>query len=393
MAMPETWVPTAGGSQLLYDLIEPIEAAVTPLDGFTAIQDALDDDYINGRSPNLPGGEITHTASLMRDGGVGGGIAGRVRTELISLADDDAVLGTTFFYAGTKASNEAAFDYSGSDFFIRDLSFQGKTTAQLLAGTGTKTPRGIYIHRDAEVGTGKLDISNVRFSGFETAIECGNSLAAANCDESAYYSVLINLCTRGFRSNNAQGLSHKWYNLRVGQVDTVFDYIAGGKMEVFGLELLGSPTTLLQLRNDEPTGFGTNGSRWVFHGTNLDSDARNSKLLDIESGIGYYAHVVFNGGHFSRNGADVWDNYAWHIGDNMHVTINDFHNLMGGMIKYTTTVAKSSITINCGTSLEGQITTEDDLFDPASSGPSPMVIINNLMPNNGQTPLNFSGTL
>lgn len=357
-----------------------------------ALQSAIDNDLSNGRTLNLQAGETELTSTLTIDGGTGGALYGKGRTEAVDPSSEYPCLGSTLVYTGTKVASEAAIHYRRADFVLQDLSIQGKTSAQVLAGTGTKTPRGIFIDKEAGVGTGKIEARNIRLSGFETAIECAGALADNNCDESAWYSVLINTCTRGFRSNNVQGLSHKFYNLRCGQVDTVFDYIAGGKLAVTDC-FLASPCTLLQLRNDQSGGFGTNGSRWVFRGVDLDSAARNTKLLDIESGISYLAHIVFDGGHFSRNSTDVWDNYAWHIGDNMHVTINDFHNIMGGMIKYTTTGATSSITINGGTSLEGEISAVGDLIDPASTGTSPMVIINNLMPNNSNTPLNYSGTV
>jgi len=391
--IPGSWIPTAAGSQLLYDLLEELCDATTPLSTGAAIQAALDSDRENGRPLVLAGQEITYTTSLDVDGGSGGKLFDMGWSDTVEESSDNARLASTLIYNGTKASNEYAIRHKRSEFGYWNMNIQGKSTADIIAGTGTRTPRGIYIVRDAAVGTGKIDMRCVRGSGFDVFIDSGDSLAAANCDESSYYDVYSYKNGTFFRSNNAQGLSQKFYNLRVSHTDIVFDYLAGGKMTVTDCLLTGAPTTLLQLRNDNPTGFGPNGSQWVFNGVDLDSNARNSILLDFEAGIPYYAHPVFNNVHFSRNGSDVWDNYAWHIGDQMHVEINSPFNLMAGMIKYTTTEAKSSVTINSGTSLEGEIATVEDLFDPASSGPSPMVIINNLMPNGGQTPLNFSDTL
>lgn len=392
-SIPGSWIPTAAGSQLLYDLLDELCDIATPLSTGAAIQAALDSDRENGRPLVLAGQEITYTTSLDVDGGSGGKLFGMGWSDTVEESSDNARLASTLIYNGTKASNEYAIRHKRSEFGYWNMNIQGKSTADVIAGTGTRTPRGIYIVRDAAVGTGKIDMRCVRGSGFDVFIDSGDSLAAANCDESSYYDVYSYKNGTFYRSNNIQGLSQKFYNLRISHTDTVFDYIAGGKMAVTDCLITGAPTTLLQLRNDESTGFGPNGSRWVFRGVDLDSNSRNSKLLEIETGISYYAHVVYEGVHFARNGTDVWDNYAWHIGDSMHVTINDAHNLMAGMIKYTTTEAKSSVTINCGTSLAGEIATVEDLFDPASTGPSPMVIINNLMPNGGQTPLNFSDTL
>lgn len=392
-SIPGSWIPTAAGSQLLYDLLDELCDIATPLSTGAAIQAALDSDRENGRPLVLAGQEITYTTSLDVDGGSGGKLFGMGWSDTVEESSDNARLASTLIYNGTKASNEYAIRHKRSEFGYWNMNIQGKSTADVIAGTGTRTPRGIYIVRDAAVGTGKIDMRCVRGSGFDVFIDSGDSLAAANCDESSYYDVYSYKNGTFYRSNNIQGLSQKFYNLRISHTDTVFDYIAGGKMAVTDCLITGAPTTLLQLRNDESTGFGPNGSRWVFRGVDLDSNSRNSKLLEIETGIPYYAHVVYEGVHFARNGTDVWDNYAWHIGDQMHVTINDAHNLMAGMIKYTTTEAKSSVTINCGTSLAGEIATVEDLFDPASTGPSPMVIINNLMPNGGQTPLNFSDTL
>lgn len=391
--IPGSWIPTAAGSQLLYDLLEELCDIATPLSTGAAIQAALDDDRTLNRLLLMASDEIVYTTALDIDGGSGGGLFGMGMSDLAEEGNPNLRAASTLIYNGTKASNEYAIKYKRSEFGLGCCNIQGKSTADIVGDTGTRTPRGIFISRDASVGTGKLDMYRVRGSGFDVFIDSGDALATANCDESSYLHVFSFKNGTFFRSNNTQGLSHSFYNLRISHTDVVFDYYAGGKMAVDRLLLTGAPTTLLQLRNDNPTGFGPNGSQWVFNGVDLDSNSRNSILLDFEAGIPYFAHPVFNNVHFSRNGSDVWDNYAWHIGDQMHVEINSPFNLMAGMIKYTTTEAKSSVTINSGTSLEGEIATVEDLFDPASTGPSPMVIINNLMPNGGQTPLNFSDTL
>jgi len=392
-SIPGSWIPTGAGSQLLYDLLEELCLIASPLTSLAEIQAAIDNDKENARHLFLKCGEIVATETLDIDGGSGGALWGFGAPDFIEQDSEYMRANSVYVYDGTKGSNEAAINYKRDGFGFYNWTLQGMQTGELIADTGLRTPRGVYINRDAVMGTGKLDAHGWRLGGFDTAIECGASLSDGNCDESNYQYCVSYKNGRFFRSNNEFGLSHKFYNLRVGHTDTIFDYLAGGKLTVTDLLVGGSPSTVLQLRNDNPSGFGPNGSRWEFRGIDFDSTARNSKLLDIEPGIAYYAHVLFNGGHFCRNGTDVWDNYAIHLGDTMHVTINDYHNWMAGMIKYTTTVAQSSITINNGTSLAGQIASVEDLIDPASTGPSPMIIINNLMPNSGQTPLIFNDTL
>lgn len=344
------------------------------LTSLATIQAAIDNDLSNGRTLNLQAGETALTSTLDIDGGVGGGLYGKGRTEAIEPDSQYACLGTTLVYTGTKASNEAAIDYTRSDFVLQDLSIQGKTSAQILAGTGTKTPRGIAIHRAVDVGTGKINMRNVRLSGFETAIECGATLGESNCDESAYYSLLINTCTTGFKSNNIQGLSHKFYDLRCGQVDTIFDYVAGGKLAVTDC-FLASPCTLLQLRNDESTGFGHNVSRWVFRGVDLDSAARNSYLLKCESGIDYNGMAIFDGVHLAMNGADVWDNPGIHVGDNMTVIVNNALNIPANFVSWATSGNTSTVIFN-NPKVFTNVTTAADIFKTSGSTGNLRCIVN-----------------
>lgn len=392
MAFPGAWVPTGAGSTLLYGFVSDLFDAVNPLDSDTAIQDALDNDRENGRKLQLASGEITSSATYMIYGGSGGGLYGKGRPEPIATSDSNLRNGSVLIYTGTKASNEAAIQYERTDFVLEDLAIQGKTTAQITGGTGTRTPRGIFISRSgtAGIGTGKLDMRHVRLSGFDVAIEAGNSLAASNCDESAYYSVFSDRNGTFFRSNNEQGLSHKFYNLRASQTDIVFDYVAGGKLAVTDC-LLTHECTLLQLRNDEATGFGHNGSRWVFRGVDLDSGARNSYLLNCESGIDYYGHVIFDGVHLSMNGSDVWDNPGIHVGTNMTVVVNDICNLPANFVSWNCGSNESTIIFNnpkCYTNVSAAA----DIFKTSGSVGRLRCIVNTGFQYSTDTLLN-SGTL
>lgn len=392
MAFPGAWVPTGAGSTLLYGFVSDLFDAVNPLDSDTAIQDALDNDRENGRKLQLASGEITSSATYMIDGGSGGGLYGKGRPEPIATSDSNLRNGSVLIYTGTKASSEAAIQYERTDFVLEGLVIQGKTTAQITGGTGTRTPRGIFISRSGTsgIGTGKLDMRHVRLSGFDVAIESGNSLAAANCDECAYYSVFSDRNGTFFRSNNEQGLSHKFYNLRASQTDIVFDYVAGGKLAVTDC-LLTHECTLLQLRNDESTGFGHNASRWVFRGVDLDSGARNSYLLNCESGIDYYGHVTFDGVHLSMNGSDVWDNPGIHVGTNMTVVVNDICNLPANFVSWNCGSNESTIIFNnpkCYTNVSAAA----DIFKTSGSVGRLRCIVNTGFQYSTDTLLN-SGTL
>lgn len=365
-------VGDGSGGQVL--VVAGPETPANTLTTLAALQSAVDNDKENGRTLDLQGGETTLTSTLVLDSGSGGGFYGQGRTDILLQSDYNMRGNSVLVYTGTKASNEAAIQYERSDFVFQDLSIQGKSTQELLDSSGTNTPRGIFIKRAADVGTGKLDIRNVRLSGFDVAIECGASLASANCDESGYYSVFSDRNGTFFRSNNQQGLSHKFYNLRVTNTDIVFDYIAGGKMAVTDC-FLGSECTLLQLRNDEATGFGHNGSRWVFRGVDLDSSARNSYLLNCESGIDYYAHVIYDGVHLSMNDADVWDNPGIHVGDNMVVVVNNACNLPANFVSWATTGNESVIIFN-NPKVYTNVSQASDIFKTSGSTGNLRCIVN-----------------
>ena len=361
----------SGGHALV--VVGPSETPNT-LTTLALLQSALDSDFENGRKLNLQGGETTLTSTLTIDGGSGGGLYGLGRPEPVETTDANLRNCSVLVYTGTKASNEAAITYKRTDFVFEDLVIQGKTTAQVRAGSGTNTPRGIFISRDTSVGTGKIDMRHVRFSGFDVAIDAGDGLATANCDECGYYSVFSDRNGTFFRSNNAQGLSHKFYNLRASQTDIVFDYIAGGKLAVTDC-LLTHECTLLQLRNDESGGFGHNASRWVFRGVDLDSGARNSYLLNCESGIDYYGHVIFDGVHLSMNNSDVWDNPGIHVGDNMTVIVNNCFNLPANFVSWNCGSNESTIIFN-NPKVYTNVTTAADIFKTSGSTGNLRCIVN-----------------
>lgn len=350
------------------------ETAANTLTTYAALQAAIDNDKENGRLLELQVGETTLTSTLVIDSGAGGGLYGQGRPQPILQSSDDMRGSSVLVYTGSKAAGTPAIEYTRSDFVFQDLVIQGKTTAQIRDGSGTRTPRGIYLKQDVETGTGKMQLRNVRLSGLDVAIECGDSLGAANCDECAYYSVFSDRNGTFFRSNNIQGLSHKFYDLRVAETDTVFDYIAGGKMAVTDC-FLAHECTLLQLRNDQSTGFGHNGSRWVFRGVDLDSQARNSYLLHCEPDLDYYGHVIFDGVHLSMNGADVWDNPGIHVGDNMVVVINNGLNIPANFVSWDTSSNESVVIFN-NPKVYTNVSQASDIFKTSGSSGNLRCIVN-----------------
>lgn len=358
------------GSQKL-DLIGPAETPNT-LTTLAALQSAIDNDGDNGRRLQPQGGDTPLTTTLDVDGSTGGGLFGLARNEVTDTSGEG--FGSTLIYTGSKASNEAAIHFKRNSFVLQDLAIQGETNENLFAGTGTKTPRGIFIDSEPGEGTGKLNIRNVRLSGFGTAIYCAANLGDAGCDESAYYSLLINFCDTGFQSNNIQGLSHKFYDLRCGNVDTIFDYYAGGKLAVTDC-FLATECTLLQLRNDNVTGFGHNTSRWVFRGVDLDSNARNSYLLKCESGIDYNGMAIFDGVHLAMNGSDVWDNPGIHVGDNMTVIVNNALNIPANFVSWATSGNTSTVIFN-NPKVFTNVTTAADIFKTSGSTGNLRCIVN-----------------
>lgn len=349
-------------------------ATYTDISSGGLLQTALDTDKEQAHRTNLPVGELVYTDTLVIDGGTGGGMYGLGRPEP-SLTDAATTRNSSVLvYNGTKTAGTAAIEYWRTDFVFQDMVIQGKTTADIRNNTGTRTPRGVYLKRDASVGTGKYEMHNVRLSGFDVAIDSGDSLTAGNCDECSYYNVFSDKNGTLFRSNNQQGLSHKWYNVRVQSTDIAFDYVAGGKLAVTDV-FLATQTTLLKLRSTEPSGYGHNASRWVFRGVDLDSQARNSYLLNADSGVDMYAHVVFDGVHLSMNGSDVWDNPGIHVGSNMTVVVNDCFNLPANFVSWNCSGNKSTIIFN-NPKVYTNVTTAANIFKTSGSVGNLRCIVN-----------------
>jgi hypothetical protein len=362
----------AGGQTFV--VAGPTETPNT-LTSFGAVQAAIDADKENNRTLDFPTGELTFTETLVIDGGSGGGLFGKGRPEPILQSSSDSRSGTTIIYNGTKASNEAAIRHERTDVVYRDLVIQGKSTADVRNATGTNTPRGIHVVRAASVGSGKLEMFNVRMSGFDNAIVCGTNISDLNCDESHYYSVYSHKNDTFFQALNGQCLSHSFYGMRVDNTDTVFDYHGGGKLAVFGVEIL-SPTTLLHLdRTDD--GFGPNFSKWRFHDVNLDSQAVNSRLLTCEPNVDYAgSKIYFDGVHLSFNSPALWTNELVNVSDNMLVKITDANNLCANAIRWNTLQGQSIVHIQ-NSHVWSNVSEAADLFDTANSTGNLLCIVEN----------------
>jgi hypothetical protein len=356
----------------------------------SALQAAIDNDVALNQVTTLPIGEIELTAALTVDDGTGGSVLGQgVSDPIVGEGYEKLYNHTTIRYVGTKGAGQSAIEIQRSDWNLNNVNLFGQTATDLYNDTGTRTPRGIYITRGATAGTGKYELHRVALAGFGCAIDCGGSLGEGNCDESGYDHIFSFRNDIFFRSNNEQGLSHKFYNLRATDTTTVFDYYAGGKMAVTDLFIGGpAPCTILQLRNDEPTGFGANGSVWRFRGIDLDAAAVNTRLLNVEPGIGYYSYVHFDGVHLPP---DTWTNSGIHVGDNMTVVVDNIVNLPPNFVTWDTITNTSCVIFN-NPKAYTSLTTPADIFDLSNSIGNLRCIVNTGFQYDTYTLFN-SGTL
>jgi hypothetical protein len=353
----------------------------------STLQTATTNDKENEVSIELATGTYLDTTTVNVINGLGGGWRGKGAIDCTAESSASHTRNHTIRqFDGTKTGTTPHILYERGGFYMEHLTLLGKTPTQILNDTGTNTPIGIQVRRAtgayAGIGTGKLYFNNVFMGGYDIGINRADGLdgaANANCDENSYYNMLFARCGVGFQSNNAQGLSDKFYNLRVGNTPVMFNYLAGGKLHVTDTTMFQA-NTLLKLNNDTPGGYGPNGSRWTFRGVDLDSGARNAKLLDCEAGMGIYGHIIFDGVHLCRNGTEVWDNECWHMGEIGLLTIKDAFGLQAGMIKVTAPIAgsKTTIIVENSVALNGYITTAPDLIHEDSSG-SFRLIVRNLL--------------
>lgn len=390
-SIPGSWIPTGAGSQLLYDLLDDLCTAVNPLSSGAAIQSALDNDRENGRRLELACGEITVTDTLDIDGGTGGGLHGQGAREAVAADNANARGGSVVIYNGTKAANEALFSQTRTNFIYRDSAYQGKSTADLLADTGTRTPIGLHVTRGPSYGSGKTRLYNTRWSGFGRAIVMGDAMADLNCDETRCYDAVSFRNGTFFQARNAQSLGHYFYGLTALETDTIFEFLGGGKLLVSGCDLL-TEATFLHLDATDEDGWGQNFSKWTFRDINLDAQAINSRLLTCVPGLDYFGSKVrFDGVHLSMNDPGGWSNELINVGDNMRVRLNDVSHLCAGAIRWNTTTSKSSIHIR-GCDVWSNVEEVVDLLDPSESTGSLRVIVENCYLDGTYNLLN-SGTL
>lgn len=349
----------------------------------STLQSAITNDRDNAVDIELAQGTVPDTTTINIINGTGGGFRGKgVQDLLMNPASAQSRGHSTRLYTGSKTGSTPHIYYDRANYFMEHCSWLGQPYSDILSGGGTKTPIWMQMTRAsgayAGIGTGKLTLNDMTIGGYGIGINRAGDFNDSNCDENSYKDILFARCGVGFQSNNLQGLSDKWYNLRAGNTPIVFNYLAGGKLTVVDSTLF-SPCTLLKLNGTNPTGFGPNNSRWSFHNTDLDSQARNTRLLDCDTaGVGIYGHIWFNGGHLCRNGTDKWENEVWHMGEIGLLKINDFFGLHDEMIKVTAPIAGAKTTViveNC-VALKNYITNAEDLIHPDSTGNFRLIVRN-----------------
>ena len=373
------------------------------------IQLALNNAKVTGKDIELAGTDIFVTETLTTPFATGNGIRGKGAMDAINPNNNLRGLGSSLVWQGDRSTETAdttvwdgavvneevprplgtLLHYRGREMSLEQFAFHGARHAEISPSPIAKCPVGLLINTSgAGLGTGKLHVRKVVFDYFDTAIQVATLLGEGNCDTSAWYDVTFNRCNTGMKTINAQGLSHTFYNLRVGLTDVVFDYLAGGDLTCFRT-FIGNTTTLLKFNNDTPAGFGLNGIKYHFYGMKIDSQVHTSKLVYMEAGT-YYADIVFDGLHVGYGG--VTTDYMFNIANHTTLQVRNAKNIREGMFRWNTTTAKSLIVVETSR-LYGNVTDPAMLFDVANSTGACRCIVRNCILDGTNTILNYDAVL
>jgi hypothetical protein len=368
------------------------------------VQLALNNAKATGKSVELAGGEIAVTETLTAPYVVGSGIRGKGATESVPYTHPLQGLSTRLVWTGdrtdattsTISQNGSAtvstrplntlLHYTGGDMSLEQFALDGAYRSDIDLAVA-KCPLGLLINRTGNgIGTGKIHARKLTFNYFKTAIQLGVTLNEFNCDESSWYDVAFNRCDVGMKTVNIPGMSHVFYNLRVGGTTTVFDYHAGGDLTCYRA-FIGGTTTLLKF--NATAGFGPNNAKYHFYGLKVDAQAQTSKLVDMPVG-NYYADIVFDGLHVSSNTPTT--EHMFKVADTTTLQVRNSKNVRQGMFRWNTTSAKSLIVVeNCR--LVANVANPATLFDAANSTGSCRCIVRNCILDDTNAVLNYDAVL
>lgn len=337
--------------------IDALETAEEGLSTAAAIQAALTADITTKKAVKMAGGHIVATSTLNIVDGDGGRLYGENASLTSSIRDIASILvrlATVYQYDGLKDADQAAIFYDRASVLFERFALLGKDPDDILNNTGTNTPRGFVCERPGVgdtyegIGSGKATFENFLIGGFDVGFDWGDALADLNCDESQFDNIMaIGLGTM-MRVNNLQGMGYKFKNLTiVSLVDKVFQMLAGGKLHAKNV-FIGNPTILLEMKKTLTDSFSHNNCTYTFEDVDIDAQGYQTQLLKCDTG-NYFGEFHFNRGTFGTNDVTpVLTNPHWHISNQSHLTIENWHNLMPRSIAWTTTTNTSTITIkNC----------------------------------------------
>ena len=337
--------------------IDALELAEEGLSTAAAIQAALTADITTKKAVKMAGGHIVATSTLNIVDGDGGRLYGENASLTSSIRDIASILvrlATVYQYDGLKDADQAAIFYDRASVLFERFAFLGKDPDDILNDTGTNTPRGFVCERPGVgdtyegIGSGKATFRDFLIGGFDIGFDWGDALLDLNCDESQFDNIMaIGLGTM-MRVNNLQGMGYKFKNLTiVSLVDKVFQMLAGGKLHAKNV-FIGNPTILLEMKKTLTDSFSHNNCTYTFENVDIDAQGYQTQLLKCDTG-NYFGDFYFNRGTFGTNDVTpVLTNPHWHISNQCHLTIENWHNLMPRSIAWTTTTNTSTITIkNC----------------------------------------------
>lgn len=352
------------------DVDELTDNVDIPVTTEAELQAALTADITTKKSVKITGGRIITSNTINIVDGDGGRIYGENASLTSSIKDIENILvrlASVLQYDGTKTSDQAAIFYDRASCLFERFAFLGKDPDDILNDTGTNTPRGFVCERPGSgdpyegIGSGKATFKDFLIGGFDVGWDWGNALADLNCDESQFDNIVAIGLGIMMRVNNLQGMGYKFKNLTiVSLVDKVFQMLAGGKLHAKNV-FVGNPTTLLEMKKTLTDSFSHNNCTYTFENIDFDAQALQSQVLVCDPG-NYFGDFHFKRGTFGTNEATpTLTNPHWHIGDQSHLVIEDWHNLMPRSISWTCTTNTSTITIK-GCQAWTSLTDIEDIF-------------------------------
>lgn len=302
-----------------------------PLDTQELIQEGLDNDVLYGDNAVPAAGDIILTESIDIIGTSGATKAGR---QFVGQGFGENYLEehpnrgniTNFIFLGDKGDETPIINLRSSFCTIGNFSLAGCLPEQ--QGSTAKADIGIDL-RQADGGVGKIYSEPMFWYWLAIGLRLAATSLEGNCDESTWNKIFSYNCDIAVQCNSQNTMGHVFNELTLSSTPIAFDINGGGNLTTRN-GLIGDGETVWFKFND-PGAYGSNSAKYYCENLKIDSQADQSRLLEMETSSGYYSDLRFD---IPQLPIVKWNRSLFHVSGKTKTVVEGGVNLQYGMLSW-----------------------------------------------------------